>query len=166
MAESIEITTSSSAVVSDTSKEVISDVKPPQPSGSIDFSWGVSLGSPLTYTIGATTYTPSINQDATTSTDPSYYYTDIAGPTTFTATTNLPFPVSHFTWEFGDGVIGVGSPFTHQYNRESNFLSVTLRVIDARGNQTSKTKSIYLKSIFVPFPSAVLYPSTTLYPNF
>ncbi|MBS1615236.1 MAG: PKD domain-containing protein [Bacteroidetes bacterium] len=77
----------------------------------------------------------------------SFYATDtticsLGGNTTFISTTTGATPLS-FSWDFGDGNSGTGSPSTHTYAALGSY-SVTLAVTDSRGCKDSLKRLNYI----------------------
>lgn len=74
-------------------------------------------------------------------------------PLTFTAATTIdnqgvdisgPLTIIEYRWDFGDGVIGYGTPVTHVYQMANFGAQTVLRVTDSQGRRWYCRAQMYL----------------------
>ncbi len=84
----------------------------------------------------------------------------VGQPVTFNATVTGGVPPYSFSWSFGDGLTGAGTPILHTYSYGSLFV-VMLTVTDSNGVQVSASQTVEVTPVccFLDFTYDPLFPS-------
>lgn len=106
----------------------------------------------------------SLAQTITVAPSPCDAYITVASPSlstrTFTATSYAGTPGMTYSWNFGDGTTGSGSPVTHTYTSSGSY-QVTL-IATGGGCVDSSFTTVYITAPFnCATASATIYPFTT-----
>jgi len=91
---------------------------------------------------------------------PSPYY--VGMPITFTATDTVAGQTPTYTWNFGDGSTGTGSPIVHAF---MSYVPATVKLTadDGKGGVTTTTQSLNILADVPPVAGAVTGPTGNLY---
>ncbi|RFS24620.1 PKD domain-containing protein [Chitinophaga silvatica] len=107
--------------------------------GSYSISLKATNAEGCTQTISKTNYISIVQPQATI--QPDVIEGCIPLAVNFNASINIPEPIASYEWDFGDGTTGTGSPVSHTYINEGDFI-VTVKIKTQSGCEATTTTAL------------------------